>query len=205
MDVDRDFPHVPSVREGLKQYYDLELGTDQFSLNTGRTFAKIGVNQKQEPPEQLLVNFVVVDSEPHLSEQGVSYLAHKGRKLKIATSHTAHPALALRERLDNLHVLHYERINFTHLFDRLKHDFGATHMTIQSGGNLNANLVREGLVDRIVLVIAPALIGGKDTPTLMDGESLHTAAGLSKIKALDLVQATPLRDSYVLLEYEVCN
>ena len=67
-------------------------------------------------------------------------------------------------------MLHYERINFTHLFDRLKHDFGATHMTIQSGGNLNATLVREGLVDRIVLVIAPALIGGKDTPTLMDGE-----------------------------------
>ena len=92
MDVDRDFPHVPSVREGLKQYYDPELGTDQFSLNTGGTFAKIGVNQKQEPPEQLPVNFVVVDSEPHLSEQGVSYLAHKGRKLKIATSHTAHPA-----------------------------------------------------------------------------------------------------------------
>ena len=36
----------------------------------------------------------------------------------------------------------------------------------------------------------------------MDGESLYTAAELSKIKALDLVQATPLRDSYVLLEYE---
>ena len=78
-------------------------------------------------------------------------------------------------------------------------------MTMQSGGNLNATLVREGLVDRIVLVIAPALIGGKDTSTLMDGESLHTAAELSKIKALDLVQATPLRDSYVLLEYEVRN
>ena len=39
----------------------------------------------------------------------------------------------------------------------------------------------------------------------MDGESLYTAAELSKIKALDLVQATPLRDSYVLLEYEVRN
>ena len=70
---------------------------------------------------------------------------------------------------------------------------------------MNARLIREGLVDRILLVIAPALIGGRDTPTPMDGESLHATAELSRIKALDLVQATPLRDSYVLLEYNVRN
>ena len=192
LDVDRDFPHMLGVSEGLKQYYDLERGTDVFSLNTGRTLAKIGINQDQKSTEQLPVTYVVVDSKPHLSEQGVLHLADKGRELIVVTTHPAHPALALKERLDNLHVLHYERIDFTHLFSRLKHDFEAARMTIQSGGRLNATLVREGLVDRILLVIAPALIGGKDTPTLMDGESLHTSAELSNIRALELVQATPL-------------
>ena len=205
MDVDRDFPHIPGVREGLKQYYDLELGTDQFSLNTGRTLAKIGINQKQNNTEQLPVTYVVVDSKPHLSEQGVSHLAHKGRELIVVTSHPAHPALVLRERIANLHVLYYERIDFTHVFIRLKHEFGAESMTIQSGGTLNTTLVREGLVDRILSVIAPALIGGRDTPTLMDGESLHSTAELSNIRSLGLVRATPLQDSYVLLEYEVRN
>ena len=205
MDVDRDFPHMSGVSEGLKQYYDLERGTDVFSLNTGRTLVKIGINQEQESTEQLPVTYVVVDSKPHLSEQGVSHLADKGRELIVVTTHSAHPALALKERLGNLHVFHYERIDFTHLFSRLKHDFEAARITIQSGGSLNATLVREGLVDRILLVIAPALIGGRDTPTLMDGESLHSSAELSNIRALELVQATPLRDSYVLLEYEVRN
>ena len=102
-------------------------------------------------------------------------------------------------------MLHYEKIDFTHLFNRLKHDFGAIRMTIQSGGSMNSTLIREGLVDRIMLVVAPALIGCKDTPTLVDGESLHTTAELSNVKALDLVQATPLRNSYGLLEYEVRN
>ena len=189
----------------MKQYYDLELCTDEFSLNTGRTLAKIGINEKQDSTEQLPVTFVVVDSKPHLSEQGVSNLAYKGRELIVVTSHPAHPALSLKERLGNLHVLQYEKIDFSHLFSRLKHDFGATLMTIQSGGRLNATLVREGLIDRLLLVIAPALVGGKDTPTPLDGESLHTTAELSNIKALDLVQATSLRDSYVLLEYEVRN
>ena len=174
-------------------------------MNTGRTLAKIGINQKKDSTEQLPVTFVVVDSAPHLFEHGVSHLAHKGREIIIVTSHPAHAALVLKESLGNLRVLHYENIDFTHLFNRLKHDFGATRMTIQSGGRLNATLVREGLVDRILLVIAPALIGGRNNPTIMDGESLHSIAELSKIKTLDLVEATPLRDSYVLLEYELRN
>ena len=205
MDVDRDLPHIPGVKEGLKQYYDLEHGTDRFSLNTGRTLAKTGINEKQDDPEQVPVTFVVVDTEPHLTEQGVSYLARKGRALIVVTANPAHPASVLKESFSNLHVIRYERIDFAHLFNRLKQDYGATRMTIQSGGTLNATLIRGGLVDRVLLVIAPALIGGKDTPTLMDGESLHATAELSRIKALDLVQATPLRDSYVLLEYNVRN
>ncbi|MCY4623758.1 MAG: dihydrofolate reductase family protein [Chloroflexi bacterium] len=205
MDVDRDFPNIPGVGQGLKQYYDLQIETDEFSLNTGKTLAKTGVNQKQDCTEQLPVSFVVVDSAPHLTGQGTSHLAHRGRQLLVVTTNPAHPALALRATLGNLHMLHYDKIDFTHLFDRLKQDFGVTRMTIQSGGSLNATLVRAGLVDRILLVVAPALIGGKDTPTPMDGESLHTTAVLSNIKPLDLVQATALQDSYVLLEYKVRN
>ena len=205
MDFDRNLPHIIGVKEGLNQYYDLELGTDAFSLNTGKTLAKIGINEKQDCAERLPVTFVVVDSGPHLSAQGVLHLAKRGRKLVVVTSHSAHPALVLEERLGNLYVLHYDKIDFTHLFNRLRHDFGAIRMTIQSGGSLNSTLVREGLVDKIMLVVAPALIGGKDTPTVVDGESLHTTAELRNIKALDLVKASQLRDSYVLLEYEVRN
>ncbi len=205
MDVDTDLPRIPGVKEGLNQYYDLELDTDQFSLNTGRVLAKVGINEKQDDPEYLPVTFVVVDSQPHLTEQGVLYLARKGRELIIVTASPAHPASVLKESIGNIHVLYYEKIDFTHLFSSLKRDYGATRMTIQSGGTLNTTLVREGLVDRILLVIAPILIGGKDTPTVMDGQSLHTTAALSKIKALDLAQATPLRHSYLLLEYKVHN
>ena len=205
MDFDQDLPHVQGVKEGLKQYYDLEAATDQFSLNTGRVFAKIGINEKRDDPEPVPVTFVVVDTKPHLTEQGVSYLARKGREIIVVTADSAHPAVVLQESFSNLHVLHYEKIDFAHLFGRLKQDYGATRMTIQSGCTLNAALIREGLIDRILIVVAPALIGGRDTPTLMDGESLHATAELRTIRALELVRATPLRDSYLLLEYNVRN
>ena len=48
MDVDRDFLTIAGVNQGLNQYYDLELGTDEFSLTKGKTLAKTGINQQSE-------------------------------------------------------------------------------------------------------------------------------------------------------------
>lgn len=206
MDVDKDYPRIDGVKEGLKQYYDLEMETDLFSLNTGRVFAKVGMNEKTDEPKKLPVSFVVVDNEPHLTERGIIYLAKKSKNLIIATTNKTHPAISLKKNFDNISVFEYqEKIDFGDLFLKLKEQFGAERLTIQSGGTLNTTLVREGLIDRVFLVIAPALIGGKNTSTLMDGESLHATDELNKIRALELVQAKPLDNSYLLLEYRVKN
>jgi 2,5-diamino-6-(ribosylamino)-4(3H)-pyrimidinone 5'-phosphate reductase len=78
-------------------------------------------------------------------------------------------------------------------------------MTIQTGGTLNSILLREKLIDKLSIVIAPALIGGKETPTLIDGNSLQTFEDIRKIKALKLIENRTLDDSYINLKYEVIN
>ena len=206
MDVDKDYPKIDGVKEGLKQYYDLEMETDLFSFNTGRVFAKVGMNEKVDEPKKLPVSFVVVDNKPHLTEKGVAYLAKKSQNVIIATTNKMHPASMLKKDFENIHVFGYEKtINFHDFFGKVAEQFGAERMTIQSGGTLNTTLVREGLIDRILLVVAPVLIGGNNTSTLMDGESLHTPEELTKIRALELVQAKHLKNSYLLLEYKVKN
>lgn len=206
LDVDQDYKNISGLKEGLQQYYDLEMQTDLFSLNTGRVFAKIGFNEKTDEPKKLSVSFVVIDNEPHLKASGVKYLAKKSSKLLIVTTNQSHPAFVLKENYPNIEIIPYnQNIDFKDLFAKLHSDYQADKLTIQSGGTLNTTLVREGLIDRVLLVVAPALIGGKDTSTLMDGESLHTKEDLSKIKTLEFVQAKPLNDSYLLLEYKVRN
>lgn len=206
MDVDKDYPKIAGIKEGLKQYYYLESETDLFSFNTGRVFAKVGINEKTDEPLKLPVSFVVVDNEPHLTEKGVTYLAKKSKKLIIASTNKTHPASTLKKDFKNIHVFEYEKtVDFQDFFRKIAEKFRAERMTIQSGGTLNTILVREGLIDRVLLVVAPALIGGKSTSTLMDGESLHASSELNKIKALELVQAKPLANSYLLLEYLVKN
>jgi 2,5-diamino-6-(ribosylamino)-4(3H)-pyrimidinone 5'-phosphate reductase len=206
MDVDKDFPEIVGIKEGLKQYYDLEQQTDLYSLNTGRVFAKVGVNEKTEEPNKLPVSFVVIDSKPHLTEAGVSYLAKKTKNLIIATTNTLHPAFSVKDIFSNLHILTYEKeVDLPNLFKELNEKFNVDKLTIQSGGTLNATMVRLGLIDRVLLVVAPALIGGKDTATLVDGSSLHSKEELFNIKTLELIQAKPLEHSYLLLEYKVNN
>jgi 2,5-diamino-6-(ribosylamino)-4(3H)-pyrimidinone 5'-phosphate reductase len=206
MDVDKDFPKITGIKEGLRQYYEIEKTTDLFSLNTGRVFAKIGFNEKTDVPAKIPVVFVVIDSRPHLKEQGVRYLAQKGEKIIIVTTCKNHPAVLVSEECKNVDVIFYDKmIDFVELFEQLKTKYGATKMTIQSGGTLNSVLLRDGLVDRVLLVVAPALIGGKNTSSLIDGESLHSPYELGKIRPLKLIQAKPLENSYVLLEYKVIN
>lgn len=206
MDVDRNFPQINGLKEGLQQYYDLEQTTDLFSLNTGCVFAKVGCNEKTDAPAKLPVTFVVIDNQPHLTKQGISYLAKKAKDLILVTTNKEHPVFSMQEEHANLHpMLYAERVDFADLFRKLKIEYKADALTIQSGGTLNATLVRAGLIDRVLLVVAPALIGGNKTATLIDGDSLHAPDELSKIKTLELIQAKPLDNSYLLLEYRVKN
>ena len=203
-DIDKNFPKIKGVMEGLKQYYELEMKTDFWSLNTGRVMEKIGTNNKNDEPKKIdFLRFVIIDNKPHLKEKGITYLSKKLKDLYVVTINKKHPATKL-SHLGNVHVIKYNKeIDFTDLFEKLNRDYGAERVTIQSGGTLNSVLLRKGLIDEISLIVAPVLVGGKDTPTLIDGNSLKSDKDLSKIKALKLKNCQRLNDSYLHLTYEV--
>ena len=203
-DVDKDFPNIEGVAEGLHQYYELEQQTDSCSFNTGKVQAKIGVNEKKEV-FKTPVNFVVVDNKPHLNNVGVDYFIKKSKKFFLITTNKSHPAFQ-KVDAENLEIMYYEKqIDFQDLFQKFKDAHNIDAITIQSGGTLNAVLLREGLIDRVSIVVAPCLIGGKDTATLIDGKSLSTIADLGMIKPLVLKKCETLANSYIHLQYDVVN
>lgn len=204
LDFDNDLPKISGVKEGLNQYYDIEKTTDIFSFNTGRVMSKIGINQRKVKPTKIPVTFVIVDNKPHLDVNGIEYLASWTKKLILVTNNKSHPALQIAQ--ENLVVLHYpKKIDFFDLFKKLKKDFGANRVTIQSGGEMNAELIRDGLIDNISVVITPAIVGGRNTSTLVDGESIHKKAELKLIKSLELKSISKLKNSYLYLKYKVNN
>lgn len=72
LDVDRDFPKLDGLQEGLHQYYEIEETTDPWSLNSGRVRQKMGVNKKTLPDHHWEVNFVLLDNH-HLTTHGIEY------------------------------------------------------------------------------------------------------------------------------------
>ena len=204
LDFDKDLPGIAGVGEGLHQYYDLEKTTDEYSLNSGRVLAKVGVNEGKAPPDNVPVHFVIIDNQPHLTKAGVQHLLEKSRGLIIVTTNKDHPAHEISD-LDKLKTLTYENeVDFQDMFNKLK-EMGVEKITIQTGGTLNATFVREGFVDHISIVVAPLLVGGSGTPSIMDGKSLKEVSELSKIKTLQLKSVEKLEDSYLHLFYDVVN
>ena len=61
----------------------------------------------------------------------------------------------------------------------------------------------EKLFDYVDIIVAPILVGGGDTPTLIDGESIRTSADLYKLGVLQLEKAETLMNSYIRLSYKV--
>src|SRR3989338_6000547 len=81
LDFDRDFPRIAGIKEGLKQYYNIERTTDLHSLNSGRVLAKVGANRLQKEIVKLPVSFLIIDNEPHLKKIGVDNFLKKSKRL----------------------------------------------------------------------------------------------------------------------------
>lgn len=203
LDADKDWCKIDGVKEGLHQYYEIEMTTDYYSLNTGRVMAKIGVNDKKEYHKKVDVRFIIIDNKPHLNENGIDYLCNWVERLILVTTNKDHIAFSLQEKYNNLDIIYYDSLDLNRLLIDMKEKYDAKRITIQSGGTLNGLFLRENLIDYVNIVIAPLLVGGKDTSTLIDGDSIEKAEDINKLRALELIECNKLKNSYIQLKYKV--
>ena len=201
LDADKDWQSLAGVKEGLHQYYEIEQTTDLWSLNTGRVMEKIGVNTRSDQPAKSDCTFVIIDNKPHINIRGIDYLCQWVKDLYIVTDNPDHPALLMSNK--NLHILFQEKFDLKLLLEELKTEQGVERITIQSGGTLNGEFLKQQLFDYVDLIVAPLLVGGKDTATLIDGQSIQTTSELKELAAMKLIECNVLEDSYLRLKYEV--
>ena len=201
LDVDKDFPNITGLKEGLPQYYEIEQTTDLWSFNTGRVQAKMGVNEKSMP-EKTPVSFVLLDNN-HLTEHGVKYFCTKSKEFVLITTNKDHPAFDVSE--ENLHIIYQDSLSLEDALIELKEKYGCERITIQSGGTVNGMFLRQKLFDYVDIVVAPVLIGGKETSTLIDGSSIAKEDELDKLGVLSFIGCDVLKNSYIRLRYKVVS
>lgn len=206
LDSDLDWKRIVGVKEGFAQYYEIEQSLGPNYLNSGRVLEKVGFNNKKEAPHKEPLRFVVIDRKPHLNENGINYLCNWLERLFIVTNNLEHPAFELRSKHKNLETIYHENeIDCADLLVELKKNHNIEKITVESGGTLNSVFFRNGLIDHMKIVVAPLIVGGKDTSSLVDGYSLTEQTQLHLLKALELRECKKLENSYLLLEYDVVN
>ena len=92
----------------------------------------------------------------------------------IATTKLANPRKVERLRKMGVQVLVLPRKRTRVSLDKCLQALGSmglTRLLVEGGGELNASFLRDGLVNRVHLYVAPTLLGGQETKGLLAGRS----------------------------------
>jgi 2,5-diamino-6-(ribosylamino)-4(3H)-pyrimidinone 5'-phosphate reductase len=90
------------------------------------------------------------------------------------------------------------RVDLNKMMFALK-KIGVDHLMVEGGGTMNFELIRLGLVDEIMLYIAPMIFGGGSAPTLADGLGLTRSDAV----ALNLAHVETHEDGGILIRYKL--
>jgi 2,5-diamino-6-(ribosylamino)-4(3H)-pyrimidinone 5'-phosphate reductase len=90
------------------------------------------------------------------------------------------------------------RVDLNKMMEMLK-KIGVDHLMVEGGGTMNFELMRLGLVDELMIYVAPMIFGGANAPTLADGLGLTRSDAL----ALKLQTIEPHEDGGILLRYKL--
>jgi 2,5-diamino-6-(ribosylamino)-4(3H)-pyrimidinone 5'-phosphate reductase len=92
----------------------------------------------------------------------------------------------LRRVADNVKAFGDTQLNFTQALRWLRKKWGVKRLLCEGGGEVNAGLFEEGLVDEVYHTLSPLVVGGRNAPTMADGNGFPTLASAAKLKLKSL-------------------
>lgn len=105
---------------------------------------------------------------------------------------------ALKEKC-NIVTYGKTQVDLKQLMHHLKKDLNINKLMLEGGSTLNFSMIKNQLIDEIRICIAPMIVGGKQSKTLIDGTGFPNMDDSTKLK---LQKAYPLGKDYIL-EYKV--
>lgn len=89
-------------------------------------------------------------------------------------------------RLQKLGAIVYvcgeNEVNFTEALKWLRKEWNVKRLLCEGGGEINAALFREDLVDELYLTLSPKIFGGRNAPTIADGLGVASLEGATQLK-----------------------
>ena len=125
--------------------------------------------------------------------------AGAARVMLFTTRQTSADQIArLRERGAQVFVMGEQHVDLVAALAHLK-DNGVHHLLVEGGGTLNAELLKQNLIDELYLYLAPLLFTGANAPTFADGSGLPREDAIH----LQLIAVERDEDGGILIHYRI--
>ena len=135
---------------------------------------------------------IVVSGSGSVDPEAAVFRNQVSPVIVLASSQMPKSRLAKLERLaDCVKVCGKNKVALGQALGWLQREWAVNRLLCEGGGELNFELLRLGLVDELHLTICPRIIGGRDAPTIADGDGFAT---LAKAANLELTRRLRLGD-----------
>jgi riboflavin-specific deaminase-like protein len=135
---------------------------------------------------------IVVSGSGSVDPEAAVFRNQVSPVIVLASSQVPKSRLAKLERLaDCVKVCGKNKVALGQALGWLQREWAVNRLLCEGGGELNFELLRLGLVDELHLTICPRIIGGRDAPTIADGDGFAT---LAKAANLELTRRRRLGD-----------
>lgn len=91
-----------------------------------------------------------------------------------------------------------EKLDIVQAFEILEKEYHINHIMLEGGGELNWSLLELGLVDEVIVMQLPILIGGRSNISLVDGDGFHLMERIPKFK----LKSVEVRENISINKYE---
>lgn len=170
-------------------------GEDRTQVTISSPEDKDRVKRLRKESDAILVGVgTVLADDPHLTVKELDYDSNPIRIVIDPRGRTPDTALVLDERAPTIMVTlescekewdceetirtGTETIDLEDLMEQL-YEMGIDDVLIEGGGETISSFMRAGLVDRYTVFVGSLIIGGKGSPTPVDGEGWVFDGGLS--------------------------
>lgn len=166
------------------------------SLTVKREALRLQRLERGLPPNPMKVGVV---TRTDLKPEGDFLNAGPARVVIFTTEQTSKKQLELlKSHRAEVFVLGQQRVDLPRALDVL-YELGVRHLMVEGGGTLNFELLRLGLVDELLIYIAPLIFGGASAPTLAAGTGLPRSAAIP----LTLQRVEPDEEGGILIHYHL--
>lgn len=127
-------------------------------------------------------------------------LSDEGRTIIVTTEkgRDEYKIKQIRERGKECLICGEDKVDFVELERQLEDNFGITSLMVEGGGFLNWHIFDQDIVDEIILMQLPIIIGGSTNVTLVDGDGYQQLCFAKKFKVVEIQP----KDNYTLMRYK---